>query len=471
LKNSTESREKQNISQGSYPEEVRLETVGNQGVRQAETALAKGNDDVQLIYTSNLLEMVLERDNLKRAYEQVVRNKGSHGIDGMTVAQLKPHLQENWEQIKSQLLEGKYKPTAVRRVEIPKPEGGIRLLGIPTVLDRMIQQAIAQILNGVFDHKFSEHSYGFRKGRSAHDAIKAALGHISEGYRVVVDMDLEKFFDRVNHDKLMSLIARRVGDKRLLKLIRRYLESGIMINGIEVITEDGVPQGGNLSPLLSNIMLDELDKELEKRGHRFVRYADDCNIYVKSKRAGQRVYESIKEYLETKLKLNVNEKKSAVASPIRRKFLGFSFYYKKGGEPAIRIHNRSYQKLKEKVRRVTNRNWGVSMEYRLKKLAEITNGWVNYFGVADGANKLQSLDEWIRRRLRACIWKQWKKIKTKHKNLVKLGIDKSKAWEFANTRKGFWRISKSPILTRTITNHRLELKGFKSLVKRYQIVH
>ena len=471
MKNSTESREKQNISQGSYPEEVRLETVGNQGVRQAETALAKGNDDVQLIYTSNLLEMVLERDNLKRAYEQVVRNKGSHGIDGMTVAQLKPHLQENWEQIKSQLLEGKYKPTAVRRVEIPKPEGGIRLLGIPTVLDRMIQQAIAQILNGVFDHKFSEHSYGFRKGRSAHDAIKAALGHISEGYRVVVDMDLEKFFDRVNHDKLMSLIARRVGDKRLLKLIRRYLESGIMINGIEVITEDGVPQGGNLSPLLSNIMLDELDKELEKRGHRFVRYADDCNIYVKSKRAGQRVYESIKEYLETKLKLNVNEKKSAVASPIRRKFLGFSFYYKKGGEPAIRIHNRSYQKLKEKVRRVTNRNWGVSMEYRLKKLAEITNGWVNYFGVADGANKLQSLDEWIRRRLRACIWKQWKKIKTKHKNLVKLGIDKSKAWEFANTRKGFWRISKSPILTRTITNHRLELKGFKSLVKRYQIVH
>jgi len=471
LKNSTESREKQNISQGSYPEEVRLETVGNQGVRQAETALAKGNDDVQLIYTSNLLEMVLERDNLKRAYEQVVRNKGSHGIDGMTVAQLKPHLQENWEQIKSQLLEGKYKPTAVRRVEIPKPEGGIRLLGIPTVLDRMIQQAIAQILNGVFDHKFSEHSYGFRKGRSAHDAIKAALGHISEGYRVVVDMDLEKFFDRVNHDKLMSLIARRVGDKRLLKLIRRYLESGIMINGIEVITEDGVPQGGNLSPLLSNIMLDELDKELEKRGHRFVRYADDCNIYVKSKRAGQRVYESIKEYLETKLKLNVNEKKSAVASPIRRKFLGFSFYYKKGGEPAIRIHNRSYQKLKEKVRRVTNRNWGVSMEYRLKKLAEITNGCVNYFGVADGANKLQSLDEWIRRRLRACIWKQWKKIKTKHKNLVKLGIDKSKAWEFANTRKGFWRISKSPILTRTITNHRLELKGFKSLVKRYQIVH
>jgi len=244
LKNSKESQEKQKTPQGGYPEEVRLETQGNQGARQAETALEKGNDDVQLMYTSELLEMILERGNLKRAYEQVVRNKGSHGIDGMTVDQLKPHLQDNWEQIKSQLMAGTYKPSPVRRVEIPKPDGGIRLLGIPTVQDRMIQQAIAQILNGVFDHTFSQHSYGFRKGRSAHDAINAALDHISEGYRVVVDMDLEKFFDRVNHDKLMSLIARRVGDKRLLKLIRRYLESGIMINGIEVITEDGVPQGG-----------------------------------------------------------------------------------------------------------------------------------------------------------------------------------------------------------------------------------
>ena len=438
-------------------------------MQQAEAALESGNDDVQLIYTSNLLEWILERDNLKRAFEQVVRNKGSHGIDNMKVDQLKPYLQANWEQIKSQLMAGTYKPSPVRRVEIPKPDGGIRLLGIPTVLDRMIQQAIAQILGGVFDHTFSESSYGFRRGRSAHDAINAALEHISEGYRVVVDMDLEKFFDRVNHDKLMSLIARRVGDKRLLKLIRRYLESGIMINGIEVITEVGVPQGGPLSPLLSNIMLDELDKELEKRGHRFVRYADDCNIYVKSKRAGRRVYESIKEYLETNLKLKINEGKSAVASPIRRKFLGFSFYYKKGGVPGIRIHQRSLQRLREKVRRVTNRNWGVSMEYRLKKLAEITTGWVNYFGLADCEKKLQDLDSWIRRRLRACIWKQWKKVKTKFKNLQKLGIDKQKAWEFANTRKGYWRISKSPILQRTITNHRLDKRGFKSLVNRYHV--
>jgi group II intron reverse transcriptase/maturase len=389
----------------------------------------------------------------------------------MKVDQLKPYLQANWEQIKRQLQEGNYKPKAVRRVEIPKPDGGIRLLGIPTVLDRMIQQAIAQILNGVFDHTFSESSYGFRKGRSAHDAIEAAREHISEGCKWVVDMDLEKFFDRVNHDKLMSLSARRVGDKRLLMLIRSYVESGIMINGIEVISEDGVPQGGPLSPLLSNIMLDELDKELEKRGHKFVRYADDCNIYVKSKRAGQRVYESVRKYLETTLKLKVNENKSEVDKPERRKFLGFSFYRSKGGEPKLRIHQRSYQRLKEKVKRVTNRNWGVSMDYRLKKLAEITNGWVNYFGIADGANNFKTLDGWIRRRLRACIWKQWKKTKTRVKNLQKLGLDKQKAYEFANTRKGYWRISNSPILSTTITNQRLDAKGFMSLVNRYQFVH
>ena len=471
MKDSTVTVRKQKTPNSGYPEEVRVETGGNLEVRTGEAASKNGNDNVQLVYTSNLLEWVLERGNMTRAYEQVISNKGSHGIDNMKADQLKPYLKDNWEQIKSQLIAGTYKPQAVRRVEIPKPDGGIRLLGIPTVLDRMIQQAIAQVLNGVFDHTFSESSYGFRKGRSAHDAINAAQEHISEGFKFVVDMDLEKFFDRVNHDKLMSLIARRVGDKRLLKLIRRYLESGIMINGVEVITEDGVPQGGPLSPLLSNIMLDELDKELEKRGHRFVRYADDCNIYVKSERAGQRVYESIKAYLETKLKLKVNEGKSAVDKPERRKFLGFSFYRKKGGKPGIRIHQRSYQRLREKVKRVTNRNWGVSMEYRLKKLAEITNGWVNYFGIADGINKLTELDGWIRRRLRACIWKQWKKVKTRYKNLRKLGLSDEKSWEFANTRKGYWRISKSPVLSTTITNQRLEIKGFKSLVNRYQVVH
>ena len=471
MRDSTESRKEQKTQKCGCPEEVRVETGGTSGARQAEAASENGNDDAQMVYTSDLLSWILERENMKRAYEKVVDNAGSHGIDNMTVDQLKPYLQGNWEQIKTRLLEGTYKPKAVRRVEIPKPDGsGIRLLGIPTVLDRMIQQAIAQILNGVFDHGFSESSYGFRKGRSAHDAIKAAQEYMSEGYGWVVDIDLEKFFDRVNHDKLMSLIARKVSDKRLLKLIRRYLESGVMINGLEVITEDGVPQGGPLSPLLSNIMLDELDKELEARGHKFVRYADDCNIYVKSKRAGERVYQSVKEFLETKLKLKINEGKSAVDRPEKRRFLGFSFYRKKG-EPRIRIHERSYRRLKEKVRRVTNRNWGVSMEYRLKKLAEITNGWLNYFGIADGKSRLEDLDGWIRRRLRACIWKQWKKVKTKYKNLKKLGLSDEKAWEFANTRKGYWRSSKSPILSTTITNQRLEKKGFKSLVNRYQVVH
>ena len=479
MENSTGSQKEQKTSisptmgeqTDGYPDEGWLETGDNAGAQQAEAAYTNGNGDAQLINTSNLLEWILERDNLKRAYEQVVANKGSHGIDNMTVDQLKPYLKGNWEQIRSQLLEGTYKPKAVRRVEIPKPDGGVRLLGVPTVLDRMIQQAIAQILNGVFDHTFSDSSYGFRKGRSAHEAIQAAQEYIAEGFKWVVDIDLEKFFDRVNHDKLMSLVARRVGDKRLLKLIRRYLEGGIMINGVEVTNEDGVAQGGPLSPLLSNIMLNELDKELEKRGHKFVRYADDCNIYVRSKRAGERVYEGIKQYLETKLKLKVNEEKSAVDKPENRKFLGFSFYRGKGGMPGIRIHPRSYQRLKEKVKRITKRSWGVSMEFRLMKLAEATNGWVNYFGIADGAKNLQRIDEWIRRRLRACFWKQWKNAKTKQKNLCKLGVPEGKAWEFASTRKGYWRISKSPILTTTITNLYLDKLGFKSLVKRYHIVH
>ena len=470
LKVSKESRKEQTTPTGGWPEEVRVETGGTSGAQQAETAAENGNDDAKVVSTSNLLEWILGRENMTDAYEKVMANKGSHGIDNMTVDQLKPYLWDNWEQIKRELLDGTYKPKAVRRVEIPKPDGGIRLLGIPTVLDRTIQQAIAQILNKIFDKDFSEFSYGFRKGRSAHDAIKAAQNYISEGYKWVVDMDLEKFFDRVNHDKLMSLIAGKVDDKRLLKLIRRYLESGVMINGLEVITEDGVPQGSPLSPLLSNIMLDELDKELEKRGHKFVRYADDCNVYVKSKRAGERVYQSIKVFLETKLKLKINEEKSAVDRPEKRKFLGFSFYRKKG-EPRIRVHERSFKRLREKIKRVTNRNWGVSMEYRLKKLAEITTGWLNYFGVADCESRLQQIDGWIRRRLRACIWKQWKKIKTKYKSLRKLGLSEEKAWEFANTRKSYWRISKSPILSTTITNQRLEIKGFKSLVKRYHLVH
>lgn len=298
-------------------------------------------------------------------------------------------------------------------------------------------------------------------------ALKQAQVYINEGYRQVVDMDLEKFFDNVNHDLLMHLVARKIEDKRVLKLIRKYLKSGIMLKGIVVKSEEGAPQGGPLSPLLSNILLDELDKELERRGHKFCRYADDANIYVKSRRSGERVLKSITKFLEEKLKLKVNTEKSAVSSPTRRKFLGYSFYYGKGGIK-FRVHNKSYERLKDKIRKVTNRNVSMNFDYRIKKLNEIIVGWVNYFKLAEMRTKLKDLDSWIRRRLRACVWKTWKRVRTRYTNLMKLGVPKHKAWEYANTRKGYWRISNSPILNKTITNQRLINHGFKSLSSQYE---
>ena len=466
---SNDIRRLQTTQQRGYPLERELETQGLVEAHSISSASEDGRNNVQR-YTSKLLETIVSRENMTRAYKRVVANKGSHGIDGMGVDELLQYLKENWETIKQQLLDGTYKPQPVRRVEIPKPDGGKRQLGIPTVLDRLIQQAIAQVLNGYYDYQFSESSYGFRPGRSAKEAVLAAQRYINEGYTWVVDMDLEKFFDRVNHDILMSKLAKRIGDKRLLKLIRGYLESGVMINGIKVSTEEGTPQGGPLSPLLANIMLDELDKELEKRGHKFCRYADDCNIYVRSRSAGNRVMKSIRRFIETKLKLKVNESKSAVDRPWKRKFLGFSFYDSKDGI-RVRIHEKSIKRFKEKVREVTNRNKGISMSVRIQRLNQITTGWVNYFGLADARSRMKTLDEWIRRRLRACIWKQWKKIKTRHDNLVRLGIENRKAWEFANTRKGYWRISNSPILAATLTNKYFESIGYKSLSQRYLIVH
>lgn len=412
-----------------------------------------------------LLEEILDSENMNLAYKRVKANKGSHGVDGMKVDELLPYLIKHGKEIKQSILEGKYTPQPVRRVEIPKPDGGVRLLGIPTVLDRMIQQAIAQVLNRIFDPSFSKSSYGFRPGKGAHQAIMAAREHIKQGNNWVVDIDLEKFFDRVNHDKLMSLVARKVRDKRVLKLIRKYLESGIMLNGVKVKNEEGTPQGGPLSPLLANIMLDELDKELERRGHKFCRYADDCNIYVKSKKAGQRVMESVTRYIEQELKLKVNKNKSAVDRPSKRKFLGFSFYIK-GGEVRNFIHKKPIERFKDKVRAITSRSNGRSMEWRKEKLNQLITGWVNYFKIADMKNTARELDGWIRRRLRMCYWKQWKKIKTKHDNLVRLGINDVKAWEYANTRKGYWRISNSQILATSITNEYLEKEGFLSLTKR-----
>lgn len=415
-----------------------------------------------------LMNQILSRENLLLALKRVERNKGSHGVDKMPVKFLRQHVVENWLTIKKQILEGTYQPQPVRRIEIPKPDGGVRLLGIPTVTDRLIQQAIAQVLSNLYDPNFSNHSYGFRPKRSAHDAIREAKGYIEEGYRWVVDMDLEKFFDKVNHDRLMSTLAKKISDKPLLKLIRRYLQSGVMINGVVYDTDEGTPQGGPLSPLLSNIVLDELDKELEKRGHKFVRYADDCNIYVKTKRAGERVMASIKTFIEKTLRLKINEKKSAVARPWQRKFLGFSFTSRK--EPQVRIAKESIKRMKNKIRELTARKKPFPMEYRIQQLNQYLIGWCGYFSLADTKSIFESLDGWIRRRLRMCLWKNWKKPRTKVRNLIRLGVPDWKAYEWGNTRKSYWRISKSPILHRTLGNSYWSNQGLKSLQARYEIL-
>lgn len=413
-----------------------------------------------------LMEQILSRENLIRALNRVVRNKGSHGVDGMPVQNLRAHVIEHWDTMKMELLAGTYQPQPVRRVEIPKPDGGVRLLGIPTVIDRFIQQAIAQVLSSIYDPTFSDHSYGFRPKRSAHGAVKKAKTFMMEGNRWVVDIDLEKFFDRVNHDKLMGKLTKRIEDKRLLQLIHKYLKTGIMINGVVLNSEEGTPQGGPLSPLLSNIVLDELDKELEKRGHQFVRYADDCNIYVKTPKAGNRVMKSVTSFIEGKLKLKVNMNKSAVDRPWKRKFLGFSFTSHK--EPKVRIAKASINRMKDKIREITSRKKPYSMEVRIKKLNQYLTGWCGYFALADTPSIFKNLESWIRRRLRMCIWKNWKKPSTKVRKLIGLDIPKGKAYEWGNSRKSYWRISKSPILHIALGNSYWSSQGLKSLIARYE---
>lgn len=455
------------IPEWNYQCEAGAELQDNAGERSIAIASAGGKDE-GTVNTGNLLERIIDRNNLNLAYERVKQNRGSHGIDGMKVGELLSYLKQEGDNIRQQLLEGRYRPQAVRRVEIPKPEGGVRLLGIPTVLDRMIQQAIAQVLTPIFEKEFSSHSYGFRPGRNAHQAIRQAEVYINEGHKVVVDIDLEKFFDRVNHDKLMYLLAKRIADKRVLKLIRAYLESGVMIGGLVSPTDEGTPQGGPLSPLLSNVTLNELDKELEKRGHRFCRYADDCNIYVKSMKAGERVMTSITRFIEKRLKLRVNKEKSAVDYPERRKFLGFSFYYNKREDRLrIRVHPKSITRLKEKLRKHTSRSNGSSIEVRIERLNQVITGWANYFAIADMHENCQKIDEWLRRRMRMCIWKQWKRVRTRMKSLVHFGLPKSKAYEFANTRKGYWHIANSPIVSCTITNAYIRELGLKELLAVY----
>lgn len=415
-----------------------------------------------------LMERILSRENLLTALKRVEQNKGSHGIDGMSVKFLRQHLYENWDSLREALRTGNYQPSPVRRVEIPKPSGGVRLLGIPTVTDRFIQQAIAQVLTPIFDPSFSENSYGFRPNRSAHDAIRKAKGYIKEGFRWVIDMDLEKFFDRVNHDKLIGILAKRIEDRILLKLIRRYLQSGVMLNGVVQSTEEGTPQGGPLSPLLSNIILDKLDKELEARGHKFVRYADDCNIYVKSLKAGKRVMESITMFIEHKLKLKVNRDKSAVDRPWKRKFLGFSFTWNK--EPKVRIAKQSIKRFKAKIREYTCRSKPIPMEVRIELLNRYLAGWCGYFALADTPSKFKEFDEWIRRRLRMCKWKQWKKPKTRVRKLIGLGVPDFKSHEWGNSRKKYWRIACSPILHKTLDNSYWSQRGLRSLYNRYEIL-
>jgi len=446
--------------------EDRLEAEDSGGVYSSPTMSEKESDGALVEEGLDLIEKILSADNMNAAYKRVKRNKGSHGIDGMTIDELAAHLKEHGEELKESIRTGKYKPQPVRRVEIPKPEGGVRLLGIPTVVDRVIQQATAQVLTPIYEKKFSDSSYGFRPGRSAHDAINQSRKYINEGYTWTIDIDLARYFDMVNHDKLMRLISHDVVDGRVISLIRKFLVSGVMINGVVIDTEEGTPQGGPISPLLSNIMLHELDCELEKRGLRFCRYADDCNIYVKSEKAAKRVMKSITRFIEDDLKLKVNQEKSSCDRPWNIKFLGFTFYLNKG-EYKICVHDKSKEKFKAKLKKLTGRSNGMSMDARLLKLKQAIVGWVNYFKIANMSRFVKDLDAWLRRRIRSVIWKSWKLTRTKFVSLHKLGLSKFEAWELANSRKGYWRVAGSPILACSLTNNILDKRGLVSIYSTY----
>jgi group II intron reverse transcriptase/maturase len=409
-----------------------------------------------------LLEEIISKSNMQAAYQQVTGNKGAAGIDGIGITGFPGQLKAEWEVVRSELESGTYQPQAVKRVSIPKSNGGERKLGIPTYMDRLIQQAISQELTKMYDADFSENSYGFRSEKNAHQALQKAKAYINAGYSHVVDLDLAQFFDRVNHDYLMNELSRKIQDKRVLKLIHKILRADIQEQGSLTPCKRGVPQGGPLSPLLSNIILDKLDKELEKRGHRFVRYADDVSIYVKSKRAGERVMESISTYIEKELKLRVNMEKSSVTRPWFSKLLGFTFYHKKG-EKGISVHRKSIVAYKDKIRAITSRSKPYAMEERMMQIRQLNHGWGNSFKLSEAKSVFVELDEWARSRIRLCYWKQWKKVKTRIGQLEKLGIKPSKAYQWGNTRKGYWRTVHSPILTRTLNNALLKKAGYVGL--------
>ena len=416
--------------------------------------------------TEGLLEQILAGENLNLAYKQVKRNKGAGGTDGMQVDELLPFLREHQNELVQSLRDGKYRPQPVRRVEIPKDNGKTRKLGIPTVVDRLIQQAICQVLNPIFEKQFSDNSFGFRPKRSAHDALKRCQTNITEGYKYVVDMDLEKYFDTVNQSRLIQILSETIKDGRVISLIHKFLNAGVMVKGAFEESPEGVPQGGPLSPLLGNIMLNECDKELEKRRHRFTRYADDLMVFCKSKKAAQRTLDRILPFIEGKLYLKVNREKTKVAHVNYVKYLGHSFYIYRG-EARLRIHPRSIQKLKDKVRQVTGRSNGMGIQERKDRLNQVVRGWTNYFKLADAKNLLKELDKWLRSRIRMVTWKRWKKTKTRYTNLKRAGVEDERAWMWANTRKGYWRTVHSPILLRVLSNDLIRRAGYLGFLECY----
>lgn len=455
-------RRQKNQLELAFAEEHRGEAPKVLGEGTESLAAKRGTESPAI--SEQLMEDVCGRENCKQALARIKANKGSAGVDGMTVQQLPGHLKQHWPAIREQLLSGTYVPQPVKRVEILKPDGGVRKLGIPTVLDRFIQQAVMQVLQRKWDGMFSDHSYGFRPGRSAHQAVAAAQQYIAAGYRWVVDLDLEKFFDQVNHDKLMAKLAERASDKRLLKLVRAFLRAGVMENGLVSPVDEGTPQGGPLSPLLSNLVLDELDRELERRGLRFARYADDSNIYVRSRRVGERVMESVTRFIAEKLKLKVNQQKSAVARPWKRKFLGFSFT--SAGIPKRRIAPKAAGRFKERVRELTCRTRGVSTERMAEELVRYLRGWIGYFGKCETPSVLEGLEQWFRRRLRSAIWKQWKRGSVRFAELRKRAVGKDLAAKTAGSAHGPWRLADSPALHIALPNAYFDSLGIPRLTGR-----
>ena len=431
--------------------------------------IAEKSGAITNYWTDNLLDLILRKDNLNKAYKRVKANKGKGGIDGMQVDELLPYLRENQETLIQEIKGGKYKPNPVRRVEIPKEtKGEFRKLGVPTVVDRVIQQAITQELTPIYEEQFSENNFGFRPKRGQHDALKQCQKNVNEGYVYVVDMDLEKFFDTVCQSKLIEVLSRTIKDGRVISLIHKYLNAGAMANGMFERTETGMPQGGPLSPLLSNLMLNELDKELERRGHRFVRYADDCMIFCKSKKSAERTLNNIVPFIEGKLFLKVIRKKTKVGHISKVKYLGYSFYRYKG-KCRFRVHPKSVEKMKNKIRELTDRNNGMGNAKREEKYQDYVRGWVEYFKLADMKGLLKKTDEWARRRIRAVYWKQWKKIKTKYKMLKALGLEQWKAKELACSRKGYWRMAQ--VLNSIITNKIIAKLGYTSMLDYYLVVY